>query len=143
MQIRLLPLTIIILLVIALIAATVFFAVQFYLAPGEAQASKQQVEQLLEKTSEPLEVTTNLADDTYIKLEVIFEVSSENTKKELDSRMFQIKDALIALLQNRSHKDVHGEKGLDKLKEELQERVDTYLTSGEVEHIYVTERVTQ
>lgn len=143
MQIRLLPLTLIILLIITLFGVTVFLLFQFYFMPGEAQAAKQEVEHLLDVTSEPLEVTTNLADDTYIKLEVVFEVDQPDAKAELDQRMFQIKDALIALLQNRSEKDVGGEKGLNQLKADLQERANAYLTGGTIKKIYVTERVTQ
>lgn len=143
MQIRLLPLTLIILLVVALTGVTMFFLFQSYLTPGAAQASQKEVERLQEVTSEPLEVTTNLSDQTYIQLEVIFEVDNPKTKEELDQRMFQIKDALIALLQNRSQKDVKGEKGLNDLKKDLQERANDYLAGGEVVKIYVTERVTQ
>lgn len=143
MHIRLLPLTLIVLSAIAVIGVAMFLLFQFYFAPGEAEASKKQVENLLEVTSEPLEVTTNLSDDTYIKLAVIFEVDHPDTKAELQQRMFQVKDALISLLQNRSQKDVNGEKGLNQLKADLQERANTYLTSGKVKQIYVTERVTQ
>lgn len=142
-HIRLLPFTLILLLIIALVGVTVFLVLQFYAMPKEAQAAKKEVEQLMEVTSEPLEVTTNLSDDTYIKLAVVFEVDRPETKTELDQRMFQVKDALIALLQNRSEEDVAGEKGLNRLKADLQERANAYLAGGEIEHIYVTERVTQ
>ena len=143
MENRLLPLTIIVLLAIALVCVTVFLVVQNNVLPGEAQAAKKGVEVLDEVTSEPLEVTTNLSDDTYIQLEVIIEVDHPDVKEELDQRMFQIKDALISLLQNRSQKDVNGEKGLEQLKSDLLERVNAYLTGGEAVQIYVTERVTQ
>jgi flagellar FliL protein len=142
-HIRLLPFTLILLLIIALVGVTVFLVLQFYAMPKEAQAAKKEVEQLMEVTSEPLEVTTNLSDDTYIKLAVVFEVDRPETKTELDQRMFQVKDALIALLQNRSEEDVAGEKGLNRLKADLQERANAYLAGGKIEHIYVTERVTQ
>lgn len=143
MENRLLPLTIIVLLAIALVCVTVFLVVQNNVLPGEAQAAKKGVEVLDEVTSEPLEVTTNLSDDTYIQLEVIIEVDHPDVKEELDQRMFQIKDALISLLQNRSQTDVNGEKGLEQLKSDLLERVNAYLTGGEAVQIYVTERVTQ
>lgn len=143
MQNRLISLTIIVLLATALVAVTVFLVVQYNVTPGEAQTSKKQVDNLLEVTSEPLSVTTNLADDTYINIEVIFEVDNPDAKKELDKRMFQIKDALIALLQNRSQKDVNGEKGLSQLKADLQQRANGYLSGGSIKQIYVTERVTQ
>lgn len=142
MQIRLLP-TLITILIIALIGVTVVLLFQLYMGPGEARAEKNDVKQLQDVTSEPLEVTTNLSDDKYIKLEIVLEVDNPRTKDELDQRMFQIKDALIALLQNHTEKDLSGEKGLTRLKEGLQERANSYLTTGKVKHIYVTERVTQ
>lgn len=143
-QTRLWPMTLIVMLTIALLGAIVFIVYQNFLAQPTADAKKAPSPDILsEVTTEPLEVTTNLSDETYIKLAVLFQVDNPKAKEELDQRMFQLKDALITSLQSRTKKDVNGDKGLNTLKDELKNKANHLLSSGKVEHVYVTERVTQ
>lgn len=143
-QTRLWPMTLIVLLAVALLGAIVFIVYQNFWAQQTADAKNAPSPDILsEVTSEPLEVTTNLSDDTYIKLAVLFQVDNPRAKEELDQRMFQLKDTLITLLQNRTKKDVNGDKGLKNLKDALKNKANSLLSSGKVEHVYVTERVTQ
>lgn len=88
----------------------------------------------------------NVTGDGYnrfLKLRVELETNDTGLKEELDARLPQVRDALIVLLSSKQLSDITDFEGKALLKEDILERVNDLLDTGEVRSILFTEFVVQ
>ena len=88
----------------------------------------------------------NVTGDGYnrfLKLRVELETTDSDLKEELDARLPQVRDALIVLLSSKQLSDVTDFEGKALLKEDMLERVNDLLESGQIRSILFTEFVVQ
>ena len=88
----------------------------------------------------------NVTGDGYnrfLKLRVELEASDVDLKEELDARLPQVRDALIVLLSSKQLSDITDFEGKALLKEDMLERVNDLLDSGQIRSILFTEFVVQ
>jgi flagellar FliL protein len=93
---------------------------------------------------EPLVV--NVTGDGYnrfLKLRVEFETDDVKLKEEIEARLPQVRDALIVLLSSKQLSDITDFEGKALLKEDILERVNDLLETGEVKSVLFTEFVVQ
>lgn len=115
-------------------------------AAGEADAQKKASESYKERlyALEPLVV--NVTGDGYnrfLKLRIEFEASDVELKTEIEARLPQLRDALIVLLSSKQLSDITDFEGKALLKEDILERVNDLLETGEVKSVLFTEFVVQ
>lgn len=79
----------------------------------------------------------------YLKLTVAFEMSSPESRTEIEERVTQVRDSAILLLSSKRLSDVSDFEGKALLKDDLQDRVNSLLTVGRVESVLFTEFVVQ
>ncbi|MBY0398748.1 flagellar basal body-associated FliL family protein [Myxococcota bacterium] len=113
---------------------------------GEGEHSKKSSESYKERlfALEPLVV--NVTGDGYnrfLKLRIEFEASSVELKPEIEARLPQLRDALIVLLSSKQLSDITDFEGKALLKEDILERVNDLLETGEVKSVLFTEFVVQ
>ena len=111
-------------------------------AAGQKQASDSYKERLF--ALEPLVV--NVTGDGYsrfLKLRVELEANDVELKSELEARLPQVRDALIVLLSSKQLSDITDFEGKALLKEDILERVNDLLETGDVKSILFTEFVVQ
>lgn len=113
--------------------------------PGESSASAAQNIDNIDKnlTVDTAEITTNLKDDHFIKVQFKLQASSKDTKDELNKRDFQIKNAIIFTLSNMTPAELQGSAGLNKLETLIKNKINSYLTTGHLTHVYTTEKIIQ
>ncbi len=88
----------------------------------------------------------NILDDEesrYLKAAITVEVDSEETSMELNSRMPQVKDAILLLIGNKTFNELSDLQGKIQLRAELINRLNSILTKGKVKRIYFTDFVVQ
>ncbi len=88
----------------------------------------------------------NVTGDGYnrfLKLRVELEAGDIGVKDEIDARLPQVRDALIVLLSSKQLSDITDFEGKALLKEDILERVNDVLDTGEVRSILFTEFVVQ
>lgn len=88
----------------------------------------------------------NVTGDGYnrfLKLRVELETSDSELREELDARLPQVRDAMIVLLSSKQLSDITDFEGKALLKEDILERVNDLLESGEIRSILFTEFVVQ
>jgi flagellar FliL protein len=88
----------------------------------------------------------NLIDNEgqrYLKAVIQLEVSDPLTVAELDQIKPKIRDNILDLLSAKSYKDLMETGGKQRLREEIQMRVNSYLTKGKVEKVYFLDFVIQ
>ena len=79
----------------------------------------------------------------YLKAALTIEVDSEGTADRLQSRMPQVRDAILLLIGNKTFDEVRDLQGKLQLRAELVDRLNNLLPNGEVRKIYFTDFVVQ
>lgn len=115
-------------------------------AASEADAQKKATDSYKERlyALEPLVV--NVTGDGYnrfLKLRVELEASDVELKTEIEARLPQVRDALIVLLSSKQLSDITDFEGKSLLKEDILERVNDLLETGDVKSVLFTEFVVQ
>lgn len=115
-------------------------------AAHEAATQKQASDSYKERlyALEPLVV--NVTGDGYnrfLKLRVELEASDVELKAEIEARLPQVRDALIVLLSSKQLSDITDFEGKALLKEDILERVNDLLETGDVKSVLFTEFVVQ
>ena len=88
----------------------------------------------------------NLADDSggrYLKVKFEMELNSRELLPEIEKRMPQLTDSVIMLLSSKTCKDIASYEGKDRMRNEIQLRLNSFLTRGFIRKIYFTEFVMQ
>lgn len=88
----------------------------------------------------------NLADidsNRYLKISVTIELNDPRAGQEAESRIPQIRDALILLMSSLTYGDIHSIEGKITLQSEIQNRLNKILESGAVKRVYFTDLVVQ
>lgn len=79
----------------------------------------------------------------YLKLKVELEADAVPTREEIDARLAQIRDTVILMLSSKRLDDIGDFEGKALLKEDLRERINALLETGEVRAVLFTEFVVQ
>lgn len=79
----------------------------------------------------------------YLKVKVELEASTPELKVELDARLAQVRDAVIVLLSSKKLSDITDFEGKALLKQDIFERVNDILETGELNSVLFTEFVVQ
>lgn len=96
----------------------------------------------------PLETfIVNLADNDgsrYLKVTMSLELdSTEKLKEDLDTRVPQLRDAILSILSAKRYDEVSSAQGKMILKQEILRRVNSLLPKGQITNVYFTEFVAQ
>lgn len=121
--------------------------------PGAEEVVEQKPMRLAGKKVEELgplvpieEFLINLLDkenSRYLKATITLEVDSDNTAEEIQTRMPQIRDAILLLTSNKTFGELQDMQGKMQLRAELIGHLNTLLAKGQVKHIYITNFVIQ
>jgi flagellar basal body-associated protein FliL len=79
----------------------------------------------------------------YLKLQVVFEMRSQEAKQKLEQRIAPVRDLTISLLSSRRLADITDFEGKALLKDDLRHQVDELLGKDSVESVLFTEFVVQ
>lgn len=79
----------------------------------------------------------------YLKVKVELEANTPELKIELDARISQVRDAVIVLLSSKKLSDITDFEGKALLKQDIFERVNDILETGELNSVLFTEFVVQ
>ncbi len=88
----------------------------------------------------------NILDDEesrYLKAAITIEVDSDAASLELNSRMPQVKDAILLLIGNKTFSELSDLQGKIQLRAELINKLNSILVKGKVKRIYFTDFVVQ
>ena len=79
----------------------------------------------------------------YLKVKIELEADKPELKVELDARISQVRDAVIVLLSSKKLSDITDFEGKSLLKQDIYERVNDILETGELKSVLFTEFVVQ
>ena len=84
----------------------------------------------------------NLAEDQgqkLFKVQMEFDVDSVEVQEEINKRMPQVRDIIIILLSSKSYNQISTPKGKERLKEEIRDTVNSFLTKGKINKVLFTQ----
>ena len=84
----------------------------------------------------------NLAEDQgqkLFKVQMEFDVDSVDVQEEINKRMPQVRDMIIILLSSKSYNQISTPKGKERLKEEIRDTVNSFLTKGKINKVLFTQ----
>lgn len=91
-------------------------------------------------------VIVNLAEtnaERYLKVDIVLELDSPKLTKEIESRLPQIQDLLINVTSTKTLEDVSTTSGRNMLRQEMIDKINSLLSTGQITNVYFTEFVVQ
>lgn len=79
----------------------------------------------------------------YVKASLSLELDKDTTLDEVSKRMPQIRDAILLLIGNKTFAELQDIQGKNQVKAELKSRINSFLRTGSVTNIYLTDFVVQ
>jgi flagellar FliL protein len=73
------------------------------------------------------------------KINMEFEVSSDEVQQEIEKLKPRIRDMVIMIVSDKSLQEVSSKEGKDALREEIRNQVNLFLTKGQIKNVYFTE----
>lgn len=109
-----------------------------------AKQEKEKVEEI-GPTYELGDFTVNFAEENnyqFLKASIVFELSHNKLKEELNSRNPQIRDLTISILRSQTPEDIKSP-STDMIKKEIKTKVNDRLNTGEIKNVWFTQLVIQ
>ncbi|WP_044895599.1 flagellar basal body-associated protein FliL [Bacillus alveayuensis] len=127
---------------ISIIGIAALYVIQQF-AENSQEKKEPTIDEVLERTVEVPEITTNLASNNIVQLTLKIETTNKKAKKELEKRDFQVRDIVIFVLSDMKASELEGQNGMNILKEKIKNRINGLMQNGEVKEIYITSFILQ
>ncbi|MDM5316522.1 flagellar basal body-associated protein FliL [Fictibacillus sp. b24] len=129
------------LLAIGLVGAAGYFGFKQFSPKTEAsEPSAEELDKLMVQTDE---MTTNLADQAYVKIQFKIQADNKDAKHELEKRLFQVNNLIIYEISNMKTEELSGQKGLVSLEDKLKTEINKVMQDGKVVRVYTTQKIIQ
>lgn len=106
-------------------------------------ATEPTIDDILISSVDVAEITTNLADKRYIKIQLKVQTNSEEAALELAKRDFQVKNIVIQEMSEMTQADLEGKQGKLTFQKTLKAQINELMQEGEVQQVYITSYIIQ
>ena len=79
----------------------------------------------------------------YVKAALSLELDRVTTVDEVNKRMPQIRDAILLLIGNKTFEELQDIQGKNQVKAELKSKINSFLKTGKINNVYLTDFVVQ
>ena len=76
-----------------------------------------------------------------LKVNMELEVKGSEIVSEIDNRKAQIRDFIIIILSSKSYDEISKKEGVEALKNEIKDNINTFLSKGKISNVYFTELI--
>lgn len=128
-------------LVILLAGAITALVIVINISTPEKVSGEQSIDDMVEYSFESPEVTTDLEDGAFVRVQFQIITDSSDAKKELEKRDFQLKNILIKELAKKNKEDFQA--GLGDIEEALKNELNNLMTEGNVTEVYTISKILQ
>lgn len=104
-------------------------------------AQADPLEDLIKYSYETPEVTTDLIDGSFVRIQFQIETDGKKAFNEINMREFQIKNILIKELSQLSEEKFTTE--ITELEEIVKDELNKIMTEGKVVNVYTTSKILQ
>lgn len=110
---------------------------------GDSADKEPSIDEVIKYSVEIPEITTNLTDNTLIRVTYMMETDSKKAKEELEKRIFQVNDIVIKELSEMKAEQMNDKKGKLEFEKKLKELVNELMHEGKVIQVYTTSSILQ
>lgn len=128
-----------VIVLIFLAVAGVFYFI-FYTDSTHADG-EQTIDQMNEYSYDTPEITTDLKDGRFVRIEFRIIMDGKAGMKEIEKREFQVKNLLIKEISLMKEEDFSS--GLSDLESVLMEELNEVMKDGKVTNVYTTNKILQ
>lgn len=137
---KLLTIMLIILVTITLIGVIVLVILTQLNKDG---SSGPTIDEIVESSVDIPEITTNLADGSFVRISLKIQASDKKAGEELLKRDFQVKNIVIQELSEMEEESLEGKQGKVTFLNTIKSQVNELMQNGEVTQVYITSYVLQ
>lgn len=101
------------------------------------------IDEIIESSVDIPEITTNLADGSFVRITLKIQASDKKAGEELFKRDFQVKNIVIQELSEMEEKALEGKQGKITFQDAIKSQVNELMQEGEVTQVYITSYVLQ
>ncbi len=131
--------------VISIIGVGGFFAWNHFNSPAEekAKVEKPTIDEVLKKSVDTEEITTNFADGGFIKTKFKIITTSENNAEEIKKLDFRVEDTIIKSFNSMKKEEASGPKGFTLIEKSLKDKLNKELGSNYITRVYMVDKMIQ
>ena len=138
---KLLTIMIIILVAVALVGVIAY--VLLTQLNKEPEVTEPTIEEVVLASVDIPEITTNLADGGFARMQLKIQTDSEDAAAELTQRVFQVNHIIIQELSEMEKEDLQGKQGKVLFEKAIKAQVNELMQTGEVQQVYMTSFIIQ
>ncbi|SOB93057.1 flagellar FliL protein [Ureibacillus xyleni] len=137
---KLLTIMLIILVTITLIGVVIFVLLTQFNKQGTTEPT---IDEIIESSVDVPEITTNLADNNFVKLTLKIQTDSKDAADELTKRDFQTNNIIIEELSEMTEDDLQGKQGKILFESTIKSKLNELMQEGEIQQVYITSYIIQ
>ena len=133
-------------LLILLVAITLVGAIAILVVLNlndQGEVKEPTIDEVIKYSVDIPELTTNLANDDYIRISFKIQTDNKDAKEELEKRIFQVNNIIILELSEKTTEVIKGKEGQKKLEENIKIQINELMQEGSVEKVYITQFLLQ
>ncbi|MBD8031760.1 MULTISPECIES: flagellar basal body-associated protein FliL [Solibacillus] len=101
------------------------------------------IDDIVESSVDIPEITTNLADGSFVRISLKIQASDKKAGEELLKRDFQVKNIVIQELSETEEEALEGKQGKTAFQNAIKSQVNELMQIGEITQVYITSYVLQ
>lgn len=128
-------------LVVLLLAGGGALVVVLNMTDGSSEGNAQSLDTVLEHSYETPEITTDLQNGSFVRIQFQVVTDSEKAKEEAQKREFQLKNILIKELAKMDEENFKS--GLTDLEDVVQLKLNEVMDEGSITDVYTISKILQ
>jgi len=128
-------------LVVLLVGAIAALVVVLNVQGKDDEGQAQTIDDIVEYSYESPEITTDLSDGSFVKIQFQIVTDGKDAKEEISKREFQLKNILIKELATKTEEDFKS--GLSELEQSVKEELNKLMDEGQVTEVYTINKILQ
>ncbi|WP_164668987.1 flagellar basal body-associated protein FliL [Virgibacillus doumboii] len=128
-------------LAILLLAGVAALIIVLNFTGDKNSGSAQSIDEIVENSYKTSEITTDLQNGSFVRIQFQIITDSKDAKEEVQKREFQLKNILIKELSKMSEEDFKT--GLSNLEDVVQLELNKVMTEGNITEVYTVNKILQ
>ncbi|WP_099158104.1 flagellar basal body-associated protein FliL [Virgibacillus ndiopensis] len=128
-------------LITLLLAGVVALIVVLNLNGDKNEGNAQTLDEIVEHSYQTSELTTDLQDGSFVRIQFQIITDSKDAKEEIQKREFQLKNILIKELAKMNEDDFKT--GLSDLEDTVKLKLNEVMTEGTITDVYTINKILQ
>lgn len=124
-----------------LLGGAIALVIVLNVSGDDKNGDAQTIDEIVEYSYQTSEVTTDLQDGSFVRIQFQIVTDSKDAKEEIAKREFQIKNILIKEMTTMKAEDFKS--GLGNLEDVIQLKLNKVMTDGKVTDVYTISKILQ